>query len=205
MDERNQDDIISQATADKNEPSIEAVIDRKSFTSRDLTTLLDIAPSTLRKYSTALESAGYSIARNAQKQRLYTEIDVITLRNLKELVDAGILVDKAAGIIQAGEKSVGGNSNMPAEMAPILSLEITEKLNEMAEYFIRQEENTERLIKEIKSDRKIAEQNAELVAKELAEMKALNYKLIEKLEAREEAEFVNKIDEVSKKKKWWQR
>ncbi|HLR71830.1 MAG TPA: hypothetical protein VK085_10435 [Pseudogracilibacillus sp.] len=49
----------------------------KVYSPHEVATQLDVRISTLRKYSILLENAGMTFQRNNQKQRWYSENDVI--------------------------------------------------------------------------------------------------------------------------------
>src|SRR5699024_12782168 len=54
----------------------------KFYSPNDVSTILQIKPATLRKYSSLLEKYGYKIERNTQNHRYYQDKDIITLRNI---------------------------------------------------------------------------------------------------------------------------
>lgn len=61
----------------------------KVYAPADIAPLLDVKESTLRKYSILLEECGYTFQRNVQKQRYYTDNDVIAFRKLITFKDNG--------------------------------------------------------------------------------------------------------------------
>ena len=54
----------------------------------DIATVLNIKPSTLRKYSLLLEQSGYTFQKNAQGHRWYTDTDLMALRKFITLKDS---------------------------------------------------------------------------------------------------------------------
>lgn len=77
----------------------------------DVSSLLQIKESTLRKYSLLLENVGYSFQRNNQNQRWYTDTDIVVLKklmslknstdmNLKECAEAVLLWNNGQVITQ---------------------------------------------------------------------------------------------------------
>lgn len=67
------------------------------YSPKEISEMLKFEPVTLRKYSIALEKAGYIFIRNENDHRLYTERDVVALQHLKALRDHNALnVDNAA-------------------------------------------------------------------------------------------------------------
>src|SRR5690625_6727270 len=61
----------------------------KVYSPSDIASLLKVKESTLRKYSLLLENEGYSLQRNSQNQRWYSDNDVIALRKLVTLKNNG--------------------------------------------------------------------------------------------------------------------
>jgi DNA-binding transcriptional MerR regulator len=77
----------------------------------DLSTLLQIKESTLRKYSILLENVGYTFQRNNQNQRWYNDTDIVAFKklislknstdmNLKECAEAVLMWSKGHDITQ---------------------------------------------------------------------------------------------------------
>ena len=60
---------------------------------------LDLNQSTLRKYASLLEGYNYPIARNAQGQRMYSEDNLNKIKELRELLDKGFSLAKAAEMV----------------------------------------------------------------------------------------------------------
>lgn len=72
----------------------------KAYTTKEIATLLDMAISTVRKYSQHLEKAGYIITKTESKARIFTAYDMMVLRYLKDLRDkTNITVDQATNIV----------------------------------------------------------------------------------------------------------
>lgn len=194
MDEQNIEDERARAGAEEYPDANQTHAQENVFTSREVADTLGVVTSSLRRYSIALEAEGYHIIRNLRDRRVYTESNVISLRKLKELTNSGVSVENAAKVICGSERKskdkVKNNEITPTAVPE----ELIKQIEQLKNHFVKQEE-----------DRKVTNQKLDLVAKELSDMKEINRKLIEKLEAKEEAESVNKIDEVPRKKKWWQR
>lgn len=72
----------------------------KVYSPSDLSDVLKIKESTLRKYCLLLEEHGYEFSKNARGQRYYYDKDVITLRKFITLKDNGMtLEESAAGVV----------------------------------------------------------------------------------------------------------
>lgn len=68
----------------------------KSYWSHEVAKLLDISTSALRKWSLALEAAGYSILRDENAKRAYLEKDLMPLQKMRELLADGMGMENAA-------------------------------------------------------------------------------------------------------------
>lgn len=77
----------------------------------DVSTVLQIKESTLRKYSLLLENVGYKFQRNNQNQRWYTDTDIVALKklitlknstdmNLKDCAEAVLMWSKNHDVTQ---------------------------------------------------------------------------------------------------------
>ncbi|MGG2201894.1 DUF3967 domain-containing protein [Paenibacillus validus] len=68
----------------------------KSYWSHEVAKLLDISTSTLRKWSMALEAAGYAFLRDENDKRAYLERDIMPLQKMRELLSDGMGMENAA-------------------------------------------------------------------------------------------------------------
>lgn len=71
----------------------------KSYWSNEVAKLLDISTSALRKWSLALEAAGYSFIRDENAKRAYLEKDLMPLHKMRELLADGMGMDNAANAV----------------------------------------------------------------------------------------------------------
>lgn len=72
----------------------------KIYSPGDISALLKIQESTLRKYCLLLEEHGYEFSKNARGQRYYYDKDVITLRKFMTHKDNGMtLSESAEGVV----------------------------------------------------------------------------------------------------------
>ncbi|TYS55794.1 MerR family transcriptional regulator [Bacillus infantis] len=70
---------------------------------KDLSILLDIADSTLRKWAIALEEQEYFFSRTDKNKRLFSDRDVIVLKHLRNLVQVQNMSLQNAAIIVASK------------------------------------------------------------------------------------------------------
>src|SRR5699024_10801613 len=68
----------------------------KVYSASDITALLDIKDSTLRKYCLMLEDKGYEFQKNNRDHRFFRDDDIITLRKFITLKDNGMSLEESA-------------------------------------------------------------------------------------------------------------
>lgn len=71
----------------------------KSYWSNEVAKLLDISTSSLRKWSIALEAAGYPFLRDENDKRAYLEKDIMPLQKMRELLADGMGMENAANAV----------------------------------------------------------------------------------------------------------
>nr|WP_052516559.1 MerR family transcriptional regulator [Paenibacillus popilliae] len=76
----------------------------KVYWANQVATILDVSKSTLRKWSLALEAAGYVFVRDEHDRRCYIERDIPVLRRMKTMLDDGMTMENAALVGIALEK-----------------------------------------------------------------------------------------------------
>ena len=77
----------------------------KEYGTSDIANIVDIAESTVRKYCSILEKAGYLFIRNANGYRVFIDKDINTLNEMKNLSAKNIPLDRIADMIVLREKS----------------------------------------------------------------------------------------------------
>lgn len=81
----------------------------------DIATVLNIKPSTLRKYSLLLEQSGYTFKKNAQGHRWYSDTDLMALRKFITLKDSsGMTLEDSAEAVFLWSKteSIAGRATL---------------------------------------------------------------------------------------------
>lgn len=68
----------------------------KGYWSKDIAMQLDIATSTLRKWSLALEREGYTFIRDENERRAYIFSDLGVFKQMQKLIHNGVSVEDAA-------------------------------------------------------------------------------------------------------------
>lgn len=119
--------------------------------SREMAGMLGVQPVTLRKYSKALEGAGYVFTRSAAKNRQYDQKDAIALQQLVTICkSSGMSVDMAAKAVMAGVQR-------ESEVA------MTTEIIEEERYVERYGQAAEMIEQLLAQNRDLAEQNRELI------------------------------------------
>jgi DNA-binding transcriptional MerR regulator len=140
----------------------------KAYTTKEVSTTLDIGDSTLRKWCLALEKNGYKFIRNDQNKRLYTDRDLVALRHFQVLVQQNNFpLDNAALVVSAkytGEPTESGTgivlqNSEKGNRSPMRSdNEAMEKLMEhiqvQQEYIERQEQFNKELLDRLDKQQK---------------------------------------------------
>lgn len=139
----------------------------------DIATVLNIKPSTLRKYSLLLEQSGYLFKKNAQGHRWYTDTDLLALRKFITLKDSSgmTLEDSAEAVFLwsktenvAGRATLSEATQDDTERHEALVNELTveerllrliqhqqQTIDRMAQSIQKQEEQNGQILEEVKS------------------------------------------------------
>jgi len=78
----------------------------KEYSTKDIANIVGIATPTVRKYSQALEKAGYTFIKNDQGFRIFTDKDIQIFERMKEMSnDTGMPVDRIASMLVSEQKN----------------------------------------------------------------------------------------------------
>lgn len=154
-----------------------------AYSPKEVADQLDLATSTVRKYSIALEKTGYVIIRNALENRVYIRKDVEILRAMYNLTRTGTSIAYAAEMVS---KNIGKIMDKVPDEEPTTEVAIqAEKPSQdlaLLTSIIEQLVDYDREVKDVMT--KLTNKNEEL-ASEVAELKADSKRIIELLEDRE--------------------
>ena len=120
------------------------------YTAKDLAASLDVTTSTLRRWAIALEAAHYPFERNEKGQRIYTEQDIATLKELKRLL--GEKLSFADAIQQ-----LTGHSKTKEQKPETKKLDMTsEELEKLISHAVKKamKKEREKLFKQMKKQMK---------------------------------------------------
>ena len=106
-----------------------------SYSPSDISALLQVKESTLRKYSLLLEECGYKFDRNDQKQRWYSDKDVIAFQklvtfkqngdmNLKSCAEAVYLWSRGGDVTEVSSDTHNATGRHNSDMTPVIHQEM---------------------------------------------------------------------------------
>lgn len=145
----------------------------------DIATVLNIKPSTLRKYSLLLEQSGYTFKKNAQGHRWYSDTDLTALRkfislkdssgmNLEDSADAVFLWSKTDSVAGRATSFEATQGDTERHEASVNELTLEERLLRLIQH---QQQSIDRMAQSVQ---KQEEQNGQI----LEEMKTLRGSLL---------------------------
>lgn len=150
----------------------------KTYLTSEVSKMLGMATTTIRKYSQSLESKGYSFTKGkgtGKKQaRLFTEKDVTVLRYLKEIrEETNITVERATSIVIERFGKGSTQDALPKKAPETTKIErYDEQHDELKEILKHQNDIINKLADEVAELREeVHNQNKQLEAPKEAEIK----------------------------------
>lgn len=177
----------------------------------DVAGVLNIKPSTLRKYSLLLEKKGYSFQKNAQGHRWYGDSDIIAVQKFITFKDSGGMTLEASA--QAVSLWAKGSDIAGRDMLPETMQSDTERHERQPQQFAPEEllnvvkEQQQAIERMAETLHKQSNQNAEILAQLEAirnDMQRLNAPPPEQQKLNE-PEPQSQQPEKEKGRSWWQR
>lgn len=126
----------------------------RTYKTKEIADMVQIAPSTIRKYAQMLENAGHDFMKDSSHNRLFTIRDATIFENIKSIRDM-----TGVGLEQAINAALKGAQNkspaIPSEINAIISAqnERYEKMNEKIEQQAEQIKGLTDLIREKEDQR----------------------------------------------------
>lgn len=153
----------------------------KEYATKDISNIIGIAPPTVRKYSQALEKAGYSFIKNEKGFRIFIDEDIFVFNELKSISnDKTMSVQKIAEMIVFNQRQEAQHKTTSDTLKIMQSA--SENSNDIVQYDARYNELLEKLSKlDILDD----------IAKELQEVKEMNKALMK--QTKQQQEFIEKL------------
>lgn len=138
--------------------SSDDVRQENTYWSREMSALLQIGDSTLRKWCKVLESQGYRFLKDDAERRAFTDHDAIALRSFKELtMDKGVALDSAAkAVVERFSREALQNIALSATVSMDRYDGAMEKV---LEHMQRQEEFNKALLQELADQRRYIEES----------------------------------------------
>jgi Protein of unknown function (DUF3967) len=136
----------------------------KAYTTKEVSTTLEIGDSTLRKWCLSLEKNGYKFLRNDQNKRLFVESDLVVLRHFQQLVqDNNVPLENAAMLVvdRFGKGSFEGRTG-------IVRKDVTEEhrdskryeeiIQQLLDHIDKQEKFNQELLKRLEQQQRYIEE-----------------------------------------------
>lgn len=137
----------------------------QTYTAQEASSILDLSKDTLRAYSLLLESKGYEIQRNPNKQRKYSQHDLDIINAMQTLnKKSGLTLEKSAEKVSSfdfelsnvidsnGEREEQTSNANELQALPVADLvELHSALEFMAEHVATLERENERLVKHVET------------------------------------------------------
>lgn len=152
----------------------------REYATKDISNIVGIAPPTVRKYSQALEKAGYSFIKNENGFRIYFDKDIFAFNEIKSMSKkSGMPVEKIAEMIVFNQRQEIQHE-ATADTVEIIHSE-GENTSDIVQYDSRYNELMEKLSKLDMLDD---------IVKEMQELKANNKALAEQM--KQQQEYIDK-------------
>lgn len=173
-------------------------MNERAFWTKEVSEMLEVGDSTLRKWCIALEKEGYTFTKGVRNSRAFIKKDIVVLEDIKLLLqESGMNLESTVKVTLSKHHSenMTGNDSNNAERTPLVLQENGSKIsgNTSIEYLKVQEQLLERVER--------IERSHEERLKNIEEKLDYRNKLL--LETLQEIQDTKKIIAVTKEKKWW--
>lgn len=167
----------------------------KVYTAKEVSTLLGIQNTTVRKYAQMLEKAGYHIHKNELGHRGFFNNDVIVLRQIRELIKhPDMSLDQAINVVistvDTGDMSDRDTQNLVTYQE---TQQYDQLLTQFEDFKEEQMKFNQELLKQI-------QQRDEYISKKLENR---DRELLDAVRGMQETQKLIAASE-EKKKKWWE-
>jgi DNA-binding transcriptional MerR regulator len=174
-------------------------MNERAFGTKEVSEMLNVGDSTLRKWCIALEKEGYTFTKGVRNSRAFIKKDIVVLEDIKLLLqESGMNLESTVKVTLAKHHSenIKDNNSNNGERTPLVLQENGSKLsdNTSIEYLKVQEQLLERV--------EHIERSHEERLKNIEEKLDYRNKLL--LETLQEIQDTKNIIAVTKEKKWWE-
>lgn len=135
------------------------------YTPKELKLLLDIADSSLRKWCLALEEKGYIFARTDNNSRVFTDRDLLVLKQFRHLVQVEFMSLQNAAVIVAlqhkekeGTTSEQQHSENDEPSLPDPAEVMSEQIGQLLDHIQKQEDFNKELLQRLDQQQKYIEE-----------------------------------------------
>lgn len=155
------------------------------YSVKDVSTHLNLKPTTLRKYCGMLEKSGYSFDGNSQGHRFFRDKDVIAIRTIIQAKHNGITLEEAIdGVVYQAQYKTETNETSLTEQRNITATDSKESIEELKLLILNQNELILSLNKRLESIEEKYNENQqhliEVINKESYQKKSLISRLFTK-------------------------
>ena len=119
----------------------------RAYTTKEVSSFLDIGTSTLRKWCISLEENGYSFTRVDNNKRLFLERDLVSLKYYKKLLqDENFSMSNASKIVASKHTEEASDPRTPTvlEEKPQNERSPSVLMNELLDHIKKQDERAEK-------------------------------------------------------------
>ncbi|MGF9859886.1 DUF3967 domain-containing protein [Priestia endophytica] len=174
-------------------------MNERAFGTKEVSEMLNVGDSTLRKWCIALEKEGYTFTKGVRNSRAFIKKDIVVLEDIKLLLqESGMNLESTVKVTLAKHhrENMIENDSDNGERTPLVLQENGSKIsdNPSIEYLKVQEQLLERVER--------IERSHEERLKNIEEKLDYRNKLL--LETLQEIQDTKKIIAVTKEKKWWE-
>jgi DNA-binding transcriptional MerR regulator len=174
-------------------------MNERAFGTKEVSEMLNVGDSTLRKWCIALEKEGYTFTKGVRNSRAFIKKDIVVLEDIKLLLqESGMNLESTVKVTLAKHRreNMNDNNSDNGERTPLVLQENGSKISDTTslEYLKVQEQLLERVER--------IERSHEERLKSIEEKLDYRNKLL--LETLQEIQDTKKIIAVTKEKKWWE-
>ncbi|MED4003607.1 MerR family transcriptional regulator [Priestia aryabhattai] len=151
----------------------------RAYTTKEVSTTLNVVDSTIRKWCLAMEKHGYTFTKNEHNQRLFLEKDLVALRHYQTMVKENNFSMDNAGMVIASRFSSpfpSGSGGVPAvktedeeRLSARPDTRSDERIDKLIEHAEKQEQFNKELLERLNEQQKYIEKQHHYIEEKLKE------------------------------------
>lgn len=151
----------------------------RAYTTKEVSTTLNVVDSTIRKWCLAMEKHGYTFMKNENNQRLFLEKDLVALRHYQTMVKENNFSMDNAGMVIASRFSSpfpNGSGGVPAvktedeeRLSARPDTRSDERIDKLIEHAEKQEQFNKELLERLNEQQKYIEKQHYYIEEKLKE------------------------------------